>query len=133
MQDETQEFIENWLRTHWINNKCVLILYGVVQVPTVTSWGIYFCGQADTNLRLWAAKKLVIRLTSPEHLYQNYTIDVLVKDEKSIPIFTSPWYNDLEKLIRETQPSLREIDESQLDTREDFDEIEEWFLFYTNA
>jgi len=60
--------------------------------------------------------------TSPEHLHQNYTIDVLVKDAKAIPIFISPWYNDLEKLIRETQPSLREIDESQLDTRENSEE-----------
>jgi hypothetical protein len=63
--------------------------------------------------------------TSPEHLYQNYTIDVLVKDEKTQPIFTPPWYNDLEKLIRDTNPTPREIDESQLDTREDFDEIGE--------
>lgn len=63
--------------------------------------------------------------TSPEHLYQNYTIDVLVKDKKTRPIFTPPWYNDLEKLIRETKPTPREIDESQLDTREGFEEIEE--------
>jgi hypothetical protein len=63
--------------------------------------------------------------TSPEHLYQNYTIDVLVKDTKTQPIFTPPWYNDLEKLIQETTPTPREIDESQLDTREDFDETED--------
>ncbi|NJK84592.1 MAG: hypothetical protein HC912_13205 [Saprospiraceae bacterium] len=60
--------------------------------------------------------------TSPEHLYQNYTIDVLIKDEKPQPIFTPPWYNDLEKLIRETNPTSLEMDESQLDTREDFKE-----------
>jgi len=63
--------------------------------------------------------------TSPEHLYQNYTIDVLVKDEKTQPIFTPPWYNDIEKLIRETKPTPRKIDESQLDTREGFDEVKE--------
>ena len=63
--------------------------------------------------------------TSPEHLYQNYTIDVLVKGEKTHPIFTPPWYNNLEKLIKETKPTPREIDESQLDTREDFEETEE--------
>ncbi len=55
--------------------------------------------------------------TSPEHLYQNYTIDVLIKDKKVQPIFTPPWYNDLEKLIQETKPTPREIDESQLDIR----------------
>jgi hypothetical protein len=63
--------------------------------------------------------------TSPEHLYQNYTIDILIKDKKMQPIFTPPWYNDLEKLIQETNPTPREIDESQLDTREGHDEIEE--------
>jgi hypothetical protein len=70
------------------------------------------------------SKKISHSLTSPEHLYQNYTIDVLVKDEKTQPIFTNPWYNYFEKLIRETKPTPREIDESQLDTREDSDEIE---------
>ncbi|MCU0445233.1 MAG: hypothetical protein MUE85_09975 [Microscillaceae bacterium] len=63
--------------------------------------------------------------TSPKHLYQNYTIDVLVKDEKTQTVFTPPWYKDLEKLIRETILTPREINESQLDTREDVEEIED--------
>ncbi len=63
--------------------------------------------------------------TSPEHLYQNYTIDVLVKNEKTQPVFTPPWYNDFEKLVQETTPKTREIDESQLDTREIFDNLHE--------
>ena len=58
-------------------------------------------------------------------MYQNYTIDILVKDEKTQAIFTHPWYNDIEKLIEQTKPTAREIDESQLDTREHFEEIEE--------
>jgi hypothetical protein len=63
--------------------------------------------------------------TSPEHLYQNYTIDVLVKDKKTQPIFTPPWYNKIETLIQETKPTPREIDESQLDTRDILDIFEE--------
>jgi hypothetical protein len=59
--------------------------------------------------------------TSPEHLYQNYTIDVLVKAKKTHPIFTPPWYDNLEKLIQETQPTPRQIDDSQLDKRSDSD------------
>jgi hypothetical protein len=63
--------------------------------------------------------------TSPEHLYQNYTIDILVKDKKTKPVFTPPWYNDLEKLIQVSQPTPRPIDESQLDMRENFEDLEE--------
>jgi hypothetical protein len=62
--------------------------------------------------------------TSPEHLYQNYTIDILVKGKKTEVIFTPPWYSDIEQLIKETKPAPRKIDESQLDRREDFREFE---------
>ncbi len=36
--------------------------------------------------------------------------------KKTAPIFTPPWYNGIEKLIQETNPTPREIDESQLNT-----------------
>ena len=55
--------------------------------------------------------------TSPEHLYQNYTIDILVKGKKEELCITSPWYSDLDQCIDETNPSPRELDESQLDNR----------------
>ena len=71
------------------------------------------------------AEKISHSPTSPEHLYQNYTIDILVKNKKQKPIFTPPWYNDIEKLIKETNPKAREIDESQLDTRENLEDFEE--------
>lgn len=55
--------------------------------------------------------------SSPEHLYQNYTIDILVKDKKDIPLVSHPWYTDLKECISNTNPELRDINESQLDQR----------------
>lgn len=55
--------------------------------------------------------------TSPEHLYQNYTIDILVKDKKEKPIIQPPWYNDLDVCIAKTKPSFRNIDQTQIDNR----------------
>lgn len=55
--------------------------------------------------------------TSPEHLYQNYTIDILVKDKKESPIIQAPWYDDIENCISTTKPYYRSIDPSQIDNR----------------
>jgi len=55
--------------------------------------------------------------TSPEHLYQNYTIDILVKDLKPIPVIQRPWYRNIEDCIKITKPSFRSMDESQVDNR----------------
>lgn len=55
--------------------------------------------------------------SSPEHLYQNYTIDILIKDKKKNPIIQAPWYNDIEDCISKTKPSRRPIDETQIDNR----------------
>lgn len=57
--------------------------------------------------------------SSPEHLYQNYTIDVLVHGLKERPVIKYPWYDDIDKLIEETSPDPRELNESQLDSRGD--------------
>lgn len=54
---------------------------------------------------------------SPEHLYQNYTIDTLVKDLSEEPIITHPWYRDIDLLISETSPNKRIFRESQVDNR----------------
>lgn len=62
--------------------------------------------------------------TSPEHLYQNYTIDVLVNGLKTDLNITYPWYRNIRDCISETEPDLRDIDETQLDNRgEDGEEI----------
>jgi hypothetical protein len=55
---------------------------------------------------------------SPNHLQQNYTIDILTaKDEFRRHTLLKPWYSDLSKCIEETNPIYRKIDRSQLDER----------------
>lgn len=55
--------------------------------------------------------------TSPEHLYQNYTIDILVEGKKSNPVIQPPWYSDIETCIRETKPVYGKMDLTQIDDR----------------
>ena len=55
---------------------------------------------------------------SPNHLQQNYTIDILTSKNNYIrhPSL-KPWYDDMEKCIKETKPKSRKLDKSQLDKR----------------
>jgi len=55
--------------------------------------------------------------TSPEHLYQNYTIDILIPGLKDKPRISRPWYANIPSLIELTDPQPRPLDESQLDRR----------------
>lgn len=55
--------------------------------------------------------------SSPEHLYQNYTIDVLVNNLKSEPIIKHPWYSNIFDCIEKTNVPYRNIDLSQVDNR----------------
>jgi len=55
---------------------------------------------------------------SPNHLQQNYTIDILIEKEgfkRHKLLF--PWYDNLEECINATKPKPRKIDKSQLDER----------------
>jgi len=55
---------------------------------------------------------------SPNHLQQNYTIDILTaKDDYKRHNLLKPWYNDLSLCIEETKPKFRKLDKSQLDGR----------------
>lgn len=55
---------------------------------------------------------------SPNHLQQNYTIDILTaKDNFKRHKLLKPWYEDLNLCIEETKPKYRKLDESQLDGR----------------
>jgi hypothetical protein len=55
---------------------------------------------------------------SPNHLQQNYTIDVLTaKDNFKRHKLINPWYEDLNLCIKETKPKYRKLDKSQLDER----------------
>lgn len=55
---------------------------------------------------------------SPNHLQQNYTIDILTaKDNYERHKLIEPWYDDLDKCIEDTKPKPRKIDKTQLDLR----------------
>lgn len=55
---------------------------------------------------------------APNHLQQNYTIDILTaKDGFKRHALLKPWYDDLELCIKETKPIPRKLDKSQLDLR----------------
>lgn len=55
---------------------------------------------------------------SPNHLQQNYTIDILTaKDDFKRHKLLEPWYDDLDTCIKESKPKPRKLDESQLDYR----------------
>ena len=55
--------------------------------------------------------------TYPNHLYQNYIIDILIPGIKDTLSIVYPWYEDLQKCILETNPRTVTYDESQLDHR----------------
>jgi hypothetical protein len=63
--------------------------------------------------------------TSPEHLYQNYTVDILIRGKKAEPIIRPPWYKDIDQLIEATSPTPRPLDETQLDSRHGFEILPE--------
>ncbi len=54
---------------------------------------------------------------SPNHLYQNYTIDVLIPGIKDNLNLSHPWYSDIDECITSTNPKKVEYDASQLDYR----------------
>ena len=55
---------------------------------------------------------------APNHLQQNYTIDILVEQEVfKLHTLLKPWYIDLDMCIKETKPKARKLDKTQLDKR----------------
>ena len=64
------------------------------------------------------SQNLNAQAKSPNHLQQNYTVDILLSiDNYQRHPLLKPWYDDLDKCISETQPVPREMDETQLDYR----------------
>ena len=63
------------------------------------------------------SKKIAHSPTSPEHLYQNYTIDILVPNLKSTPVITFPWFRTFEELLNATSPIPQQMDLTQIDGR----------------
>lgn len=56
--------------------------------------------------------------TSPNHLYQNYIIDILIPGIKDELVIKHPWYDDLDECILKTAPKTVEYDASQIDYRD---------------
>lgn len=55
--------------------------------------------------------------TSPNHLYQNYIIDIIIPGKKDDLKITPPWYENIEDCIMKSSPKTVPYDESQLDHR----------------
>lgn len=55
---------------------------------------------------------------SPNHLYQNYIIDILIPGRKEEIDITYPWFKDISACIKQTNPKTVKYDESQLDFRD---------------
>lgn len=56
--------------------------------------------------------------SSPNHLYQNYIIDVLIPGIKDDLAIKHPWYKDIDDCIAKTSPKTVNYDASQIDYRE---------------
>jgi hypothetical protein len=64
------------------------------------------------------SQQLNHQAASPNHLQQNYTIDILTaKEDYKRHELLKPWYDNLENCILETKPQPRKLDISQLDSR----------------
>lgn len=90
--------------------------------PLVTEFNILcvdlFLRTGKHELVFANSQSLNHQAAAPNHLQQNYNIDILVaKDNFSRHATLRPWYDDLGQLIRETTPVPRRLDLSQLDNR----------------
>lgn len=56
--------------------------------------------------------------TSPNHLYQNYIIDVIIPGIKDELCISHPWYENIDDCIKHTNPKVVEYDTSQIDYRD---------------
>lgn len=64
------------------------------------------------------SQELNHQAAAPNHLQQNYTIDILTEKDGVIRHqLLEPWYDDIEECIEKSKPTPRKIDESQLDYR----------------
>lgn len=63
------------------------------------------------------AKQLSHSPTSPNHLYQNYLIDIIIPGKKDCLNIKKPWYTSIEELLSNSTPARVKFDESQIDYR----------------
>lgn len=115
------EGIISILETHQPSNRISSITKVKQAAPLVLDFNIMavdlFLRTGKHEFAFMNSDKISHSPTSPEHLYQNYTIDILIKGIKKNIIFTPPWYQNIDELINKTNPIARKLDESQLDKR----------------
>ncbi len=90
--------------------------------PLVTEFNILcmdlFLRTGEHKLVFANSQDLNHQAGAPNHLQQNYNIDILVeKDGFVCHELLKPWYDDLDLCIKETKPKPRKIDPTQLDNR----------------
>ena len=56
--------------------------------------------------------------SSPNHLYQNYIIDIIIPGIKDEVTIKHPWYSNIDECIAKTKPRKVKYDASQIDYRE---------------
>ena len=98
-------------------------LTGIIQTaPLVTDFGILsvdlFFRTGKHEFAFANPATLSHSPNSPEHLYQNYTIDILIPGLKSAPKLKHPWYRSFKECVSRTEPRRDTIDESQVDHRQ---------------
>ena len=118
---ETLEGIVKVLMTHKPSQR-IAPISGIKQAtPLVSDFDILsvdlFLRTGKHELVFMNPKTISHSPSSPEHLYQNYIIDILIKNKKEEPKIHHPWYRDLQECIDQTNPVPKKIDDSQLDNR----------------
>lgn len=86
--------------------------FSILAVDLFQKLGKHVFVFADSNL-------LSHSPTSPNHLYQNYLIDILIPGIKSDIVINKPWFLDIGDLLVNSNPRRVEFDESQVDYRGD--------------
>src|SRR5574344_231448 len=90
--------------------------------PLVTEFNILsldlFLRTGEHKLIFVNSRNLNPQASAPNHLQQNYTVDILTaKDNFILHKLQKPWYDDLSLCIKESRPIPRRLDKSQLDYR----------------
>ncbi len=109
------------LETHQPSQREAPITGKTQAAPLVSDFNIMavdlFFRTGEHTFAFMDSNRIAHSPTSPEHLYQNYTIDILVPDLKSQPLINPPWYSDIDSLIGVSKPQPHALDPSQLDNR----------------
>ena len=84
--------------------------FSILAVDLYQKYGEHFFVFADSN-------ELPHSPTSPNHLYQNYEIDILIPGLKNDLNINKPWFTSISELIKHSSPRTVDFDISQVDER----------------